>query len=318
MHHNTEEYILHLAPFPVLTNRLFYHIYLSALTSRGFTPEGEDGSVAKCLERAFGSLRLFCLANGLHISGIRGFTTANMHGAKNAYPWVGCKGSDSVVMLKWLRFFVALVLQQDGWSRADRKVLSWVISGAKDGLAFSQGIHGHGIWLAQSCVAFLRKTLQSFGASYALLANYCLNCGYNLYGMVPKLHAHLHFRADFDDSLAGEWQHTLNPAVFDNSMSEEFIGKVARLSRRISFKNIERTILHHYQVKVKFEIDKFKKRRWQWKWLRSRQLSRDGLDGIVYIKLLESGSCRGTSVEQHHWTHGFPSSINLSAALFTI
>ena len=164
-------------------------------------------------------------------------------------------------MLKWLRFFVALVLQQDGWSRTDRKVLNWVISGAKDGLAFSQGIHGHGIWLAQSCVVFLRKTLQSFGASYALLANHCLNCGYSLYGMVPKLHAHLHFRADFDDSLAGGWPHTLNPAVFDNSMSEDFIGKVARLSRRISFKNIERTILHSYQVKVKFEIDKFKKRR---------------------------------------------------------
>ena len=197
---------------------------------------------------------------GLHINGIRGFTLHNMHSAKNAYPWIGCKGADTVVILKWLRWFVGLQLQDQGWSPAESRVLNWVLVATKHGLAFSQGIHGHGVWLVPSCVKYLQSCLHSFGICYAHLADHCMRANYCLYGMVPKLHAFAHFRADMDDALADDRSHTLNPATFDNSMSEDFIGKIARMSRRVSFKNIERTILQCYQVKAKFEMDKFKKR----------------------------------------------------------
>ena len=48
--------------------------------------------------------------------------------------------------------------------------------------------------------------------------------------------------------------------IHDNSMSEDFIGKVARQSRRVAFKNIVKTIINAYQVKAKIVIDKFQKR----------------------------------------------------------
>ena len=137
------------------------------------------------------------------------------------------------------------------------------MKGAKAGLSFSQGIHGHGLWLRGSCVKFLRNASQQFGASYAHLAAYCLRKNWTFFGMVPKLHASMHFRTELDDSLQENREWTLNPACFDNSLSEDFIGRVARQSRRISFKNVERTILSSYKVKLQFEVKDFKRRRGQ-------------------------------------------------------
>ena len=70
--------------------------------------------------------------------------------------------------------------------------------------------------------------------------------------MVPKVHAMHHFPVqlglqEYDDV-------SLNPALFDCSMSEDFIGKVSKQSRRVSFREaIENTILQH-KVKTKFVI----------------------------------------------------------------
>ena len=160
-----------------------------------------------------------------------------------------------------------------------------MLSCSRAGLSFSQGIHGHGIWMGPSCVSHCRSAVQRFGNSYAYLADYCLKQGYCLYGMVPKLHSYMHFRTDFDDSLKEGRENTLNPAVFDNSMSEDFVGRISRQSRRVPFKRIEWTILRCYMVKAKLQIKrvcklgKLGKRRCVWKkseaWTEWNQSSSD-------------------------------------------
>ena len=184
-----------------------------------------------------------------------------MHASKKAFPWLGCKGADTIVILKWLQFFLGLLMSEDSWSPEHKRILNLMLEGSKAGLSFSQGIHGHGIWLKVSCVKSLRRATRRFGHAYVRLAAYCVEQGYTLFGMVPKLHAKMHYQADFDDSIRETRQWTLNPAAFDNSMSEDFIGRIARQSRRISFRNIEKSILLSYQTKAHFVIDKFKKRR---------------------------------------------------------
>jgi len=226
----------------------------------GFTIQGEGNAFGKLLERAFGNLKLFCVANSLSIQSVRNFTVQNMHSAKGAFPYLGCKGSDTIIILKWLQFLAGLYLQDQHWSLEEKGVFTWMVRGAKAGLAFSQGIHGHGIWLQPSCVLFLRQACQRFGNAYSHLASHCVRKGYSLFGMMPKLHACMHFRSDFDDSIQQQRRKTLNPAVFDNSMSEDFIGKVARQSRRISFRKVEKQILISYQTKAHFELERFKKR----------------------------------------------------------
>ena len=46
-------------------------------------------------------------------------------------------------------------------------------------------------------------------------------------GWVPKLHALVHVRADLDDSTERNQVATLSPSCFDNSRSEDFVGKIA-------------------------------------------------------------------------------------------
>ena len=99
------------------------------------------------------------------------------------------------------------------------------ISFGKNGLALTQGIHGYSNWLVPSCVRHFKNSVKRFGIAYVHLAAFCMERGYCLYGMVPKLHVFMHFRADFDDSLWERRPHTLNPAVLGNSMSEDFIEK---------------------------------------------------------------------------------------------
>ena len=73
----------------------------------GFNEAGDNGQAA-CLARAFANLNLFCSANNMKIYSIRGFTVANMHAARNAFPWLGCKGADSITILKWISILCRL------------------------------------------------------------------------------------------------------------------------------------------------------------------------------------------------------------------
>ena len=197
---------------------------------------------------------------GLHLSGIRGFTVAKFHAAGHSHPWVGCKGSDTIVICKWLVFYVGLSLQEQSWGASDRQLLQWMLDGTRGLLSFSQGIHHHGVWLKPSCVVHLRRSIQEFGNCYIQLAAHCLSAKLCLFGLVPKLHAAMHFRSDFDDSLAATRRHTLNPALFDCSQSEDFVGRVSRASRRVSFRHIEKTCLHMYQIKARSVMKHFKRR----------------------------------------------------------
>lgn len=203
---------------------------------------------------------LWCVVSKERVNGIRSFTVLNMHAAKGAFPWVGCKGFDSIVLLKFLVFFSGLQLHQAGWSCREKLVLRWICDGSKAGLQFSQGIHGHGIWLPPSCSLFLRKAIRKFGACYSLLAKYAFDHGYCLYGMIPKLHALMHYKPDLDAAVSQN-RFAINPATFDTSMCEDFIGRVSRHSRRISYRNLERGVLFAWQVKTKLTIDRFVKNR---------------------------------------------------------
>ena len=196
---------------------------------------------------------------------MRGFTVLNLHAQNNAHPWLGCKGADTVTVLKWLAFLCGLFLADDSrqFSREDMRVLNWMLRGARNGLRFTQGIFGHGVWMLPSCTRELRQALQEFGTAYGHLAHHCLGEGLSLFGMVPKFHALLHFRTDCDDALRARWSHFMNPAMFDNSMSEDFIGRIARISRRIPFRDVERTLISSFKTKAHFAIREFKKRRLQ-------------------------------------------------------
>ena len=222
---------------------------------RVFDNDG-DTSVAidARLSRAWSSFALWCDANHVTPGAIRSFSREKIHlPTLGSFPWCGGKGSDSILLLKWLRFVAGL----HGAERPE-PIFRWVIKACDGGLNF-QCIHRHGTWLLPTCRTKIIRAAKDFTQTYARLASYAYNKNWQLYAMVPKVHAMHHFPVqlglqEYDDV-------SLNPALFDCSMSEDFIGKVSKQSRRVSFREaIENTILQ-YKVKTKFVIKKFKKTR---------------------------------------------------------
>ena len=78
--------------------------------------------------------------------------------------------------------------------------------------------------------------------SYVSLATKSLACGLQRYRLVPKLHNLSHMRHDVDLQVAKKAR-AMNPLVDCCEMNEDYIGKVCRLTRRVSIKgNAKRTM----------------------------------------------------------------------------
>ena len=204
---------------------------------------------------------LFCSAANLHVSGMRSFSREKLHYAKaSQFPYLGCKGSDTVIILKWLRVLCATKLGV-AVDPTLQQVLHLMLRGIDGGLGFSQGIFGHSLWLPASCARHFRDCLQQFGSSYASLAQFCVQRSLRLFAMVPKFHALMHYKFEFEMGARAGRRFLQNPAAYDCSHNEDFVGIISRQSRRIAYKHgcFEATPLRHYLLKVRCVLKRHRK-----------------------------------------------------------
>jgi len=110
----------------------------------------------------------------------------------------------------------------------------------------------------------MMKSCKRFCCAYAELAQICFRQGRTLFAMVPKAHAWDHVGHSLALSKAAGHVMTVNPALWDCSMAEDFVGAVARQSRRISHKNVCENTLLMYRIKARMVIKNFKKKK-QWR-----------------------------------------------------
>ena len=214
---------------------------------------GESRSVDSRLSRAYSHFTLWCDTEKKRATSVRSFSKLKLHYPTiNSFPWISCKGEDTMIIIRWLRFVSQLALAADPSSQ-----LLLLINRACLHAANFQKIHRHGIWLGPKC----RRTISVAGRSsiweYAKLANIALQRGLTLFAMVPKAHAMHHLWAALDSSAQNPY--AMNPALYDCSTSEDFVGRVARQSRRVSAVNAEQNVLLAYQVKAKLVIQHYAK-----------------------------------------------------------
>ena len=224
---------------------------------------GESQSMESRLDRAWMHFQLYLETAKLHVGGLRRFSRAKMHFISgSSYPWLGCKAGDVPPLFKWLLLVIGLAISGGSLPAEQLRVLQWMEKAASGGLFFTQSIHGHAIWLPRTCALALRSALVRFSHNYCRLAQWCLIHKKPLYGLTPKLHAFSHFRHDLDCALSSGKQVFQNPAIFDCGVSEDFVGRVSRQSRRIAFKRrtFLQQLLNVYRLKVRFVITAFVKR----------------------------------------------------------
>lgn len=219
-----------------------------------FDSPGDSRAIDARLARAWSMFSLWLHAHSLTTSGIRSFSKEKLqYPTTTSFPWCGCKGSDTVLLLKWLRFFGKLQLL----SQPHSQILPLIVEGCEQGLKF-QAIHRHGIFLLRGCKVEIQRSCKRFVHVYAELANIALSQNRTLYSLVPKAHAMAHIYHDLEIALR---DYTVNPAFWDCSMSEDFVGRVARQSRRVSYRHTVENTLLAYKVKSKLVIQNFKKTR---------------------------------------------------------
>ena len=212
-----------------------------------FDSPGDSVDIVKRLARAWSCFELFLSARGGTVGGVRSFTRDKLHLADSrSFPWLACKGSDTIPLLEFVQFYATL------------KGETLLAAGAAAGLA-TQGIHRHGIWVPATCAKNLHKHVQDFLYAYARLAQRALNQQRTLFAMVPKIHALDHWR--YDLQRGSQRRFCVNPALWDCSASEDFIGQVSRQSRRSSSRSLIENTLLAYKVRACLTIRLFKKKR---------------------------------------------------------
>ena len=213
------------------------------------------------LTRAYSYFQLFCLQEGEKPLAVRTFSRAKLHFEKAYnFPYITGKGSDSVLILKFLIFFLRLQLTQSVPS-PHAGMLRLMVQAAEAGLFFTQSIHGHGLFLAPSCANNIKKSIQAFANNYVRLASRALQERLTLFSMVPKVHSMCHFREYLKASQQDPHGRVLNVGLWDCSANEDFVGKVARSARRISNRKLEDGVIRAYLVKTKFVLKRHKAKR---------------------------------------------------------
>ena len=91
---------------------------------------------------------------------------------------------------------------------------------------------------------------------YSFLAHGCLEENFPGYSLKSTIHALHHFAVDLDLALQTGAQSYPNPLLFDNSQSEDFIGRTARVSRSTHARGTALRGLQRHLVKVKCLVKK--------------------------------------------------------------
>ena len=134
----------------------------------------ESHALEARLERAWSYFMLFCVQEGSKPLGMKSFSKAKLHYERTyQYPYITGKGSDAVLILKFLIFFSQLLLREAHEPLAS--LLRLVEKGAEAGLFFTQSIHGHGLFLSGSCASTIKRNAQRFCDVYARLAARCVS-----------------------------------------------------------------------------------------------------------------------------------------------
>ena len=210
------------------------------------------------LQRAHSNFCMFCRAQKRYPS-LKSFTRAFLH-IKNrmSAPWSATKGSDTMLLLAWLAFFLRLTLGQDP-SENQVTMLKSMLKLVEAFRASMKVLHGHNLWLSRRCARRLYVEIMRCLRGYQLVGSRCLSRGYRAFLQKPKNHALHHIAWCLRVGLASGAPYVLNPECFSCEPDEDFIGRVSRLSRKVDVRKQGLRVFGRLFLKVKAVHKRFLK-----------------------------------------------------------
>ena len=234
--------------------------------------EGLSNDVDSLLERAFQDFRFFVQHEwrGTVINHTQAFTRITLHfGSYDKFPFARWKGSDQMLIIRWLRnlvlngiFFTGSV-ERDGKSLLHFPPQAWqvpffraVLDGSTSSLCFFRTLHNEGVWLDQQDTFNMSTNCKMFCTSFATLATLSHQRKLARYHLEPCLHTFRHFAYDLDQALQEGCVSTLSPSVVTCEMDEDFVGKICRASRHVHAKTTNLRTIERYLLRCHAEFEK--------------------------------------------------------------
>ena len=179
----------------------------------------------------------------------------------------GWKGSDTMILLRWL-----LKVLREGPLLSEEQRRSGVpvangagdmvpcIAAMVDGccslLQYFTVLHKDKLWLERHRAQQAMQSLDLFVAAYCFLARACLLRGVPRFHMEPSLHMVKHMSVRLQQSLDMQAPRVLNPACWLCEASEDWVGRIARISRRVHARTVGKRTLQRYLIKMFLEFER--------------------------------------------------------------
>ena len=243
-----------------------------------FDLEGEPKNVPSRLARCHSWFTLWCRAES-KTPALRSFTKTFFNYPKQwSSPWANSKGSDTMLLLQFLKWFLSCRLDhvEEAWA-AHESMLRLLLRVVTHGIDMADIGYKHPLWMPRECATRLYCTIMVVVRGYKHLAKHFVDHRMAGFRIKPKLHALHHCAYEIRTALHTRAPKILNWVCFACEMNEDHIGHTARMSRKLATKTLGKRLMQRYFLKTKALIRRhFAKRKCKtWDWGHSRNIQID-------------------------------------------
>ena len=202
------------------------------------------GNFETRLDNAHGACRLYTKTIGVSPA-LRSFSrNLLMYQNFSQYPWINCKGSDTMLCLRWLCVQCVAFDNDSHQNGADREYLRLIKATSEAAVAIFSLLNSHGLFLERKCLVTLYAEITRYINGFMVLANKTLNNpAFNLWGIKPKIHLLKHMALEVHQLLQTGADYGLSFNSQNCEVNEDYIGRVCRLSRRIDSRLLCRRVI---------------------------------------------------------------------------
>lgn len=205
---------------------------------------------------------------GHQVANCKSFTKALLHWSRQkVFPFTRIKGSDIMLCTRWLN----RVVQFGRWdsqtgSRSNRSFVQYpldpshvpfmvhLVQGCCGALDFFHVCHSEGVWHTRVSAQRVATGCFKFCDAYAKISALCHAWKLRRFHMEPSLHSFLHFAVDNAARLRCGDTFPLSPMAEGCEMDEDFVGRLARLSRAVHARSTCQRTLQRYSIKARFAL----------------------------------------------------------------
>ena len=175
----------------------------------------------------------------------RNITPQNVRPNHHIRSWF--KGADTAAVVRFLEQYlgdhVASLSVRDPY-------LESALDACRGANRFLSTLYKHGVWLPyDACVAASNAGFM-FLRGYMECAQFAYDQQKTRYKLQPKLHPMAHFVKDLSDAANRQQRYTWNILNDGTQMNEDFIGKVAAISRVVDSRRVHEATVERYLVNM--------------------------------------------------------------------